>query len=68
MLVECSTLMLIVACNPMLCPIHVYFRYSVHGKVDRGEMTTDFANFGRTGPDIGASYEQFIDRVLLTWA
>ena len=39
--------------------------YSVHGAVAQGEMTTQLANFWRTGPDIGASYEQFIDRALI---
>lgn len=40
--------------------------YSVHASIDKGVMQTSFANMWRTGPDIGPSYEQVIDRALIS--
>ena len=40
--------------------------YSVHGAVAEGEMTASLANMWRDGPDIGASYEQAIDRAMIS--
>eukprot|EP00037_Helgoeca_nana_P033853 m.419673 g.419673 ORF g.419673 m.419673 type:complete len:451 (-) comp31717_c0_seq1:89-1441(-) len=39
--------------------------YSVHGSVKQDEMNTSLANMWRTGPDIGASYEQVLDRAMI---
>ena len=39
--------------------------YSVHSDVTEGTMDASLANYWRTGPDIGASYEQAIDRVMI---
>eukprot|EP01047_Picozoa_sp_COSAG01_P053006 COSAG01_NODE_5637_length_4126_cov_12.068041_5_plen_277_part_01 len=40
--------------------------YSVHSSVEQGVMDVSLANMWRTGPDIGASYEQALDRALIT--
>jgi alpha-galactosidase len=40
--------------------------YSVHQKVDEGLMTEDLANMWRVGADIGASYEQFLSRAMIS--
>ena len=39
--------------------------YSVHSSVTPGTMQPSLANFWRTGPDIGASYEQVLDRAMI---
>ena len=39
--------------------------YSVHSSVAPGTMRPSLANFWRTGPDIGASYEQVLDRAMI---
>lgn len=40
--------------------------YSVHGQVLEGQMKTELANFWRVGADIGANYEQIIDRAWIS--
>ena len=39
--------------------------YSVHSSVTPGTMQPSLANFWRTGPDIGSSYEQVLDRAMI---
>ncbi len=40
--------------------------YSVHSSVEQGEMNASLANMWRVGADIGASYEQAIDRAMIS--
>jgi len=40
--------------------------YSVHSDVTQGVMHDSDANFWRTGPDIGAEYEQVLSRAMIT--
>ena len=39
--------------------------YSVHSSVMPGTMQPSLANQWRTGPDIGATYEQILDRAMI---
>jgi alpha-galactosidase len=40
--------------------------YSVHSSVEKNVMNASLANMWRTGPDIGASYEQVLDRAMIS--
>tara|TARA_B110000208_G_scaffold184375_1_gene238192 strand:- start:180 stop:1181 length:1002 start_codon:yes stop_codon:yes gene_type:complete len=40
--------------------------YSIHGNVVQGEMEVDLANMWRVGADIGPSYEQSLDRAMIS--
>ena len=40
--------------------------YSIHANVVQGEMEVDLANMWRVGADIGASYEQSLDRAMIS--